>query len=130
MLEEPPEIAKQNFDLEPATRLNLLGRYGADVLELLSSAKTEELTPIDNTSILWAELRWEARTGGAIHLDDLLLRRVRLGLLLPEGGAGYFPQIGDIVRAETGWSEARWSQEITDYTKLWQCSYSFRDIEQ
>lgn len=130
MLEEPPEIARQNFDLDPAIRLNLLGRYGAEVPELLSSAKTEELVPIDNTSFLWAELRWEARTGGAIHLDDLLMRRVRLGLLLPEGGAGYFSQIGEIVRAETGWSEARWRQEITDYTKLWQCSYALRDIEQ
>jgi glycerol-3-phosphate dehydrogenase len=40
---------------------------------------------IPNTNVLWAELRWAARSEGVVHLDDLLLRRVRLGLLLAAG---------------------------------------------
>ena len=44
-------------------------------------AKTGELDAIDGTGILWAELRWAAEHEAVVHLDDLLLRRTRLGLL-------------------------------------------------
>ncbi|MDF5909243.1 glycerol-3-phosphate dehydrogenase C-terminal domain-containing protein [Pseudomonas aeruginosa] len=36
---------------------------------------------------LWAELAFAAEAEMVLHLDDLLLRRTRLGLLLPGGGA-------------------------------------------
>ena len=43
---------------------------------------------IPGTETLWAELRWAARAEAVVHLEDLLLRRTRLGLLLRGGGAG------------------------------------------
>lgn len=124
MLAENPRIPMDDFELDPTTRLNLLGRYGADSQELLAAAQLEEMTPVGNTSFLWSELRWAARTGGVLHLDDLLLRRTRIGLLLPDGGAKYFPEIRSMISDELGWSEARWRREADDYTKLWQHSYS------
>jgi glycerol-3-phosphate dehydrogenase len=72
-------------ELDPGVALRLFGRYGADTPNLLQSAQPDELQAIDSTPSLWAELRWAARDEGVVHLDDLLLRRVRLGLLLPHG---------------------------------------------
>ena len=55
----------------------------------LQAAQPMNSQPIDSAPALWAELRWAARDEGVVHLDDLLLRRVRLGLLLPQGGVAY-----------------------------------------
>jgi glycerol-3-phosphate dehydrogenase len=69
-------------------------------------------------------LRWAARAEGVVHLDDLLLRRVRLGLLLPHGGVTHLDRIRSIAQPELGWSDERWAQEMSDYTALWNRCYS------
>ncbi len=111
-------------ELDPAVALRLFGRYGADTHELLQAAQPGELQAIANTPALWAELRWAARAEGVVHLADLLLRRVRLGLLLPQGGTTQLDRIRSIVQAELGWSDIRWTQEVEDYTQLWNRCYS------
>jgi glycerol-3-phosphate dehydrogenase len=111
-------------DLDPAVALRLFGRYGADTPELLQAAHGDELESIESTPALWAELRWAARDEGVVHLDDLLLRRVRLGLLLPQGGLSVMERIRTIAQLELGWSDDRWAQEVSDYTILWNRCYS------
>ncbi len=113
-------------DLDPGVALRLFGRYGADTLELLQAALPNELEPVDASTALWAELRWAARDEGVVHLDDLLLRRVRLGLLLLQGGLAYLDRIRAIAQPELGWSDERWEQEVSNYTSLWNRCYSVR----
>ena len=110
--------------LEALTRRRLLGRYGRDAAALVNAAQADELTRIDETPYLWAELRWAARAEGVVHLDDLLLRRVRLGLLLREGGADYLERIRAICQFELGWSDTRWQAEEAAYRALWRRCYS------
>ena len=111
-------------DLDPCLALRLFGRFGADTWGMLHMAQSEELEPIEALPTLWAELRWAAREEGVIHLDDLLLRRVRLGLLLPQGGLQHIDRIRAIVQPELGWSDARWAQELSNYTQLWNRCYN------
>ncbi len=111
-------------DLDPGASLRLFGRYGADTPELLKAAQPDELQPVDASVALWAELRWAARAEGVMHLDDLLLRRVRLGLLLPHGGLPDIDRIQAIAQPELGWDDERWAQEVEDYTQLWNQCYS------
>jgi glycerol-3-phosphate dehydrogenase len=59
-----------------------------------------------------------------VHLDDLLLRRVRVGLLLPEGGAAYAGRFRALCQQELGWDGARWRQEWASYRELWRCYYA------
>jgi glycerol-3-phosphate dehydrogenase len=113
--------------LDEAMRRRLLGRYAADAPALVLAAQPGELVPIPNTQTLWAELRWAARAEGVVHLDDLLLRRVRLGHLLPQGGAALLPQIRAICQPELGWDDARWEAEEAAYLDLWRCCYSLPD---
>jgi len=113
-------------DLDPGVALRLFGRYGADTWELLRATQPDELQPIGGAPSLWAELRWAARDEGVVHLDDLLLRRVRLGLLLPHGGLTHIDRIRSIAQPELGWDDDRWAQEVSDYTALWNRCYSVR----
>lgn len=116
------EMVRRAFS--PQTRLRLLGRYGADIRALLDCAREGELERIENLNALWAELRWAARAEGVVHLDDLLLRRVRLGLLLPRGGMDCMTQIRAIAQSELGWDDARWAREEKMYVELWQRRYA------
>jgi glycerol-3-phosphate dehydrogenase len=102
----------------------LLGRHASDAPGLVAAAQPGELETIPGTDSLWAELRWAARYEGVAHLDDLLLRRVRLGLLLPGGGVPMLERVRSIVQPELGWNDARWQTEATDYATLWAQAYS------
>jgi glycerol-3-phosphate dehydrogenase len=101
----------------------LKGRFGFHVDQFLAEAAPDELAPIPQSQTLWAELRWAARHEQVQHLDDLLLRRTRLGLLLPAGGAGLLPDIKRLCLPDLGWSEERWSEEVERYLALWQRHY-------
>jgi glycerol-3-phosphate dehydrogenase len=46
-----------------------------------------------------------------LHLDDLLLRRVRLGMWEPETAAALVNTLRPIVRRELGWSFKQWQRE-------------------
>ena len=111
-------------NLDDSTCRRLIGHYGVEAPSLLRAAQPDELEIIPGTSILWAELRWAARAEGVVHLDDLLLRRVRLGLLVKNGGQAYLPRIRAICQPELGWDNVRWEQEERVYYALWQRCYS------
>lgn len=125
LLEAPPERI-EIIDAEPEWRWRLAGRYGYEVFGLLKAAHPGEMTPILDSMALWAELRWAARVESVVHLDDLLLRRVRVGLMLPRGGVPLLPQIRTIVQPELNWDDERWEAEAARYAKLWEAHYSPR----
>lgn len=110
-------------DLPAKQRLKLAGRYGGLVNSMVQTARPEELKLITGTQAYWAELRWAAKYEAAEHLDDLLLRRVRLGLLLPKGGLEFLQQIRAIVQPEMGWDDETWETEQKRYSLLWQTCY-------
>lgn len=120
----PPEAGAlfKDSNLPPARQLRLLARYGIESTPLFTVGRSQEFIP--NTPYLWEELRQAARAEGAVHLDDLLLRRVRLGLLAPGGGLDLLPHIRAILQPELGWDDARWEKEASDYVELWNASYS------
>ncbi|WNG60539.1 FAD-dependent oxidoreductase [Archangium gephyra] len=118
----PPSL--DDAPLSPEARLRLRGRYGADAPALVATAHSGELDAVPGTSTLWAELRWAARNENVVHLDDLLLRRVRLGLLLPRGGEAHLPAIRALCQQELGWDDARWEAEAQAYLKLWRTHYA------
>ncbi len=113
--------------LDEATRRRLLGRYAADAPALIAAARPGELESISGTQTLWAELRWAARAEGVVRLDDLLLRRVRLGHLFPEGGKALMPQIRAICQGELGWDDTHWEAEEMAYLDLWRAGYGLPD---
>ncbi|MBK7920599.1 MAG: glycerol-3-phosphate dehydrogenase/oxidase [Chloroflexi bacterium] len=124
----PVDVALPGGEQLPEdVRRRLLGRYGAAAPALVAAAQAGELDIIPGTQTLWAELRWAARAEAVSHLDDLLLRRVRLGILLPEGGAALLPRIQTICQTELGWDDGRWQSEQAAYLALVRGCYSVPD---
>jgi glycerol-3-phosphate dehydrogenase len=116
--------APEGGRLDHFARRRLLGRFGADAVGVVNAAEDGELSRIPCTDTLWAELRWAARRESVAHLEDLLLRRTRLGLLLPQGAAGLSDRIRTLCREELGWDENQWQREWDSYRALWQNHYS------
>jgi len=111
-------------DLDASLRRRLAGRYGFEAEEVFHCAAGGELDRVPGTDTLWAELRWAARNEAVVHLEDLLLRRSRLGLLLPEGGKAHFHHVRRICREELGWDGERWEEEEERYGSLWRRCYA------
>ncbi len=125
---------KRYFDTLPDTKadgrvlssefFHLIGRYGSETDALLEAAQPGENEPIGNLPNLWSELRWTARTGGVEHLDDLLLRRVRLGMLLPDGASAELSRVRAIAQPELGWDDQKWEIEENRYRSIYENFYS------
>lgn len=122
LLEQPQTPAAPG--IPPMLLRRLLGRYGPAAADLIAAAAPGELETIPDTATVWAELRWAARCEAVLHLDDLLLRRTRLGLLLPGGGAAHMARFRAICQPELGWDDTRWQQEEAAYRALWARAYS------
>ncbi|MBU1741005.1 MAG: glycerol-3-phosphate dehydrogenase/oxidase [Proteobacteria bacterium] len=110
--------------LDPSVWTRLAARYGRRAPALVEAAPSRDLEAVPGTDVLWAELSWAAGREDVRHLDDLLLRRVRLGLLLPEGGADLLDRVQAAAGPVLGWDEDRWRQERERYGRLWRCHYS------
>jgi glycerol-3-phosphate dehydrogenase len=114
-----PQIPENDRGLPLQTWRRLYGRYGRAAKDLVERAAPEDLTTIPHTHTLWAELPHVARNEKIRHLADLLLRRVRIGLLTPEGGKEYLRRIQKICRDVLPWDSRRWKEEIKQYRELW-----------
>ena len=101
----------------------LIGRYGNNAALLLEQANEEETVTIGTTQFCLAECRWAIKNEAVIHLDDLLLRRTRLGLLLKNGAEELFTPLSGIFQQELGWNNAKWQDEVTRYHSIWQQFY-------
>ena len=120
---QPPGEYALACDFDPAICMRLLGKYGGDAPALVACAEDGELDTIGDSPYLWAELRWAARAEGIVHLEDLLMRRVRLGLTLPQGGWPLIDRVRAVAQPELRWDDARWTREQDAYARLWNDSY-------
>ena len=109
--------------LNKSVWLLMAGRLGKDVNAFFENADPDLLHPITPIPELWAELVWAAENEAVVHLDDLLLRRVRFGLLMPNGGLDDIKRIRGLVQDPLGWSDETWSAEVIRYETLWRENY-------
>jgi glycerol-3-phosphate dehydrogenase len=121
----PPPKNPKFTQLPQPLQERLQGFYGRQIDTLLELARDEDLTYVADSNTVWAEIRFAVHYEQVIHLDDLLLRRTRLGLILPNGAMT--PEIStrlkQICQQELGWTEDKWQQEVERYQALWQQYY-------
>ena len=101
-----------------AVRHRLAARYGCLAQQLTADAIDADLETIAGTDTLWLELAVAAEHEAVVHLDDLLLRRTRLGILLPRGGLDHLARIRTLCQPHLRWDDAQWSAEVTRYRAL------------
>lgn len=102
----------------------LQANYGLLAKEFVKQAQVQDLTPISYSLTLWAELIWAMKYEHIVHLDDLLLRRSRIGNVLPEGGLREIKRIKYLSQQYLHWDDDKWQQELNRYQLLWKNCYS------
>lgn len=122
IFDEGPSEVTFPEDLSPVARTRLLGRFGTEVVDVLANPQLAR--PIGGSVALYGELAHAARTEAVVNLSDLLLRRVRLGLLLPNGGLDEIEHVRKVAQPELGWDDERWTKEVADYRATWRKAYA------
>jgi glycerol-3-phosphate dehydrogenase len=119
VFEEVPHAPPLGYGLTPQIWRRLYGRYGAAAETLVRQANSRDLSVIPGTHTIWAELPYVAQNEQVRHLTDLLLRRVRIGLLTPEGGKAYLKRIRKLCQNALPWDRRRWKAETRAYRQHW-----------
>jgi len=99
---------------------HLLGRYGSAVREVLDLiAEHPELgEPLEHAPrYLKVEAYYGASHEGALHLDDLLARRLRVSVDTWDRGVDVAHEVADIVAPLLGWDGAAIENEVEHYRK-------------
>ncbi len=118
---EPPDEMK---NLSPEKWRRLAGRYGEMASTLIGAASADDLEAIPGTRTLFAEIPFAAKHEQVRHLTDLLLRRVRIGLLTSHGGREHLDRIQRLVEPVLPWDSARWELERADYLEHFRRCYA------
>lgn len=75
------------------------------------------------------QVRWMLDNEMVVHLEDLMLRRTRLGNLRPEGARRDLDGLEPLCREQLGWDEARWQDECRRYLDIVQRFYSLPESD-
>ncbi len=76
------------------------------------------LVKVAQGNALIRQVEWILTHEMVQHLDDLMLRRLRAGNMLPKGGAEILETLKPLCQQHLGWDETRWVAEIARYQQI------------
>ncbi|MDT5244911.1 MAG: glycerol-3-phosphate dehydrogenase, partial [Mycobacterium sp.] len=112
------ESVGAHYGLHPYRVRHLLDRYGSLIGEVLAMAESrpELLTPITEAPVyLKVEAWYAAAAEGALHLEDILARRMRISIEYPHRGMDCAREVADVVAPVLGWSAEDIDREVATY---------------
>jgi len=111
----------EDYDVPCETVEHLLERYGTlaeEVLELTRTSPDLARPLAEGHPYLGAEVAYAVTHEGALHVEDVLVRRVRLFLETGEAGAEAAGPVATIMGDLLGWDSGRRAAEIGRYLEL------------
>ncbi|PFG42083.1 glycerol-3-phosphate dehydrogenase [Isoptericola jiangsuensis] len=108
----------QRYGWSPAMVDHLLHRYGSMLRELVTLCEEDPTLarPLEHApAYLRAEIHYGVSHEGALHLEDLMMRRTRLVYEVPDKGRAAVPEIADVAAGVLGWDDAAKQDEIDAY---------------
>jgi glycerol-3-phosphate dehydrogenase len=111
----------EDYDVPPEAVAHLLTRYGSLVTEVLDLVRRDRSLSgrlADGYPYLRAEVAYAVTHEGALHIEDVLARRVRLLIESPDAGVSAAPEVGSIMAGLLGWSRRRRATEVRRYVDL------------
>lgn len=105
--------------LHPYRVRHLLDRYGSLVGDVLALADDDPdlLSPIKEApGYLRVEARYAVTAEGALHLEDILARRMRISIEYSHRGVDCAREVADVVAPVLGWTAADVEREVANYT--------------
>ncbi|HEY6738975.1 MAG TPA: glycerol-3-phosphate dehydrogenase/oxidase [Actinopolymorphaceae bacterium] len=117
LVNQLPQLAEER-GLPEWRMQRLLDRYGSLVDELFELAGDDRslLEPLPAAGeYLAVELRYAATHEAAVHLDDVLARRTRISIEVPDRGTESAQLAADLVADVLGWDSDRKKTEVEIY---------------
>ncbi|QOR72544.1 glycerol-3-phosphate dehydrogenase/oxidase [Ruania alkalisoli] len=117
---QAPQIAAK-YGWDKARMEHLLSRYGSDLQTLLALVDEDpELgKPLDSApAYLRAEAVMAVEYEGALHLEDILMRRIRLFFEQRDRGVSALEELAQIVGPRLGWDEQTVRREVSAYAEM------------
>jgi glycerol-3-phosphate dehydrogenase len=111
----------EDYDVPLTTVEHLLTRYGAlvpEVLEPLGRDRSLARPLLDGYPYLRAEVAYAVTHEGALHVEDVLARRIRLLIEAPDAGVPAAAEVGAIMGGLLGWSRRRRALEVRRYLEF------------
>jgi glycerol-3-phosphate dehydrogenase len=109
------EIARAH-DLPVELVRRLLWRHGSRIDDVLTLAASDpRLSTVLGDLYLAAEVVHAARHEGAIHLEDVLARRLRISIESEERGTLVADAAADLMAEELGWDDGRQADEVATW---------------
>jgi len=105
--------------LHPYRVRHLLDRYGSLISDVLAmtAERPDLLNPVTEApGYLRVEAAYAAAAEGALHLDDILARRMRISIEYPHRGVDCAREVAEIVAPTLGWTPADVDREVKTYT--------------
>ncbi len=107
-----------DYDVPLAVAGHLIARYGSlatEVLDLIRADKTLGRPLLDGYPYLRAEVAYAVTHEGALHVEDVLARRVRLLIESADAGLSAAPEVVAIMAGLLGWNRRRRAAELRRY---------------
>jgi glycerol-3-phosphate dehydrogenase len=107
-----------HYGLHPYRVRHLLDRYGSLIGEVLAMAegRPDLLAPITEAPVYLKVEAWYAVVAeGALHLEDILTRRMRIGIEYPHRGVDCAREVAEVVAPVLGWSAEDVDREVATY---------------
>ncbi len=108
----------ETYGLTEEQITHLLNRYGGLITEVLApaTAQPELLAPIENAEgYLKCEAVYAVTHEGALHLEDILHRRLRISMEYDDRGVASANGIAELIAPYLEWDDAMIATEITRY---------------
>ncbi|HXT91998.1 MAG TPA: glycerol-3-phosphate dehydrogenase/oxidase [Trebonia sp.] len=110
-----------DYGVPVETAAHLIARYGSlavEVLDLIRSDKLLAQPLVDGHPYLRAEVAYAVTHEGALHVEDVLARRVRLLIESSDAGASAAPEVVAIMAGLLGWNRRRRATELRRYLEF------------
>ncbi len=100
--------------LDSAIVTRLLWRHGSRIVDVLALAEAnpELATVLPGDLYLAAEVVHAARHEGALHLEDVLARRLRISIETDARGTMVADAAANLMAVELGWDQTRRAEEV------------------
>ncbi|MDE0066632.1 MAG: glycerol-3-phosphate dehydrogenase/oxidase [Acidimicrobiaceae bacterium] len=111
---QQPDALADDASLDREVIERLLWRHGNRIVDVLEIVKADPTlaAPLPGGTYIAAEVVYAARHEGALHLDDVLARRLRISIEDAERGNLAASSAASLMAAELGWSDQRRSSEV------------------
>jgi glycerol-3-phosphate dehydrogenase len=107
-----------DYGVPVASVEHLVAKYGTVAVELLDLIRADKSLgqPLSaDAPYLRAEVAYAVTHEGALHVTDVLARRVRLLIESADSGASAAPEVAAIMAPLLGWSRRRRAAEVREY---------------